>query len=87
MNSFFDENEIDVDLIARRVHESWVILKTSEGWRFGSNLDMDKKEHPNIVPFDALPESDKEVDRQTVIATISYLIENGYTILKSTSLK
>ncbi|MCE1168923.1 MAG: Ryanodine receptor Ryr [Sphingobacteriia bacterium] len=87
MNNFFGEQEIDVNLIAKRVHETWMNLKLKEGWSFGANLDLNKKEHPNIVPFESLSESDKEVDRQTVMATISYLIENGYTIFKSTTLK
>lgn len=36
-------------------HESWMKEKLADGWRHGETKDVDKKEHPCIMPFDKLP--------------------------------
>lgn len=75
----FDET---LENIAKAVHKSWMNRRKTEGWQYGPTRDDQKKEHPGIVPYEKLPEEEKEVDRQTVKATLSYLIENGYEIVK-----
>ena len=36
-------------------HEAWMQYKLSEGWVFGSEKSADKKTHPCLVPYSALP--------------------------------
>jgi len=36
-------------------HESWLKEKSDSGWKFGPVKDAEKKEHPCMVPFEALP--------------------------------
>lgn len=43
-------------------HENWVQFKISHGWTLGPVKDEQKKEHPLLVPYDELPESQKIKD-------------------------
>jgi hypothetical protein len=36
-------------------HESWYAEKEADGWSYGEVKDPAKKEHPCMVPYDALP--------------------------------
>lgn len=78
-NKSFDET---LENIAKAVHNRWMAGRVADGWKYGLARDDEKKEHPGIVPYEKLSEQEKEVDRQTVKATLSYLIENGYNIVK-----
>ena len=43
-------------------HESWMKEKEENGWVYGHVKDPEKKEHPCMVPFDQLPESQQFKD-------------------------
>lgn len=77
-------SEKEIDIIARSVHNQWAKGRIAEGWKYGIKRDDDKKEHPTLVAYEQLSESEKEYDRQTVKATIGWLLENGYDICKIT---
>lgn len=50
-------------------HESWLKVKTEDGWKYGSVKNADLKEHPCFVPYDLLPVEQKAKDflfKQTV---------------------
>jgi class 3 adenylate cyclase len=66
--------------LARNVHENWARLRMAEGWRYGPDRNDARKEHPNLVPFDELTESEREYDRRTALETIKALLALGYTI-------
>lgn len=68
--------------MAKNVHENWAQSRISEGWKFGTKRDDIKKEHPCIVEYDELPESEKEYDRNTSLETLKFLISKGYKITK-----
>jgi class 3 adenylate cyclase/tetratricopeptide (TPR) repeat protein len=68
------------DLLARNVHERWAKLRMEGGWRHGLDRNDVGKEHPGLVPFEELPESEKEYDRQTALETVRTLLALGYTI-------
>ncbi len=78
VNDFPKEISALIDEMARNVHEKWAAGRISEGWSYGEERNDRKKEHPTLVPYDLLPESEKEYDRQTVIATLSYLSSKGW---------
>ena len=75
--------EIIIEVLSKKVHDQWMAGRISEGWKYGKELDGGKKEHPSIIPYEELPESEKEYDRQTVLATLTGLLENGYEIIKN----
>lgn len=43
-------------------HDNWMSLKLSEGWKYGPVKDIDKKEHPCMVPYDKLPKEQQAKD-------------------------
>lgn len=44
-------------------HDNWLHAKRALGWVYGKTLDPEKKTHPNMVPYDQLPEEEREKDR------------------------
>lgn len=72
-----------VELLARQVHTTWARQRLQDGWRLGPRMNDARKEHPSLVPYDELPESEKQYDRNTAIATLKSIIALGYRIEKS----
>jgi class 3 adenylate cyclase/tetratricopeptide (TPR) repeat protein len=68
------------ELLARNAHENWASLRMAEGWRYGPERNDARKEHPDLVSFEQLPESEKQHDRQTAGETIKTLLALGYAI-------
>jgi class 3 adenylate cyclase/tetratricopeptide (TPR) repeat protein len=66
--------------LAVNTHETWAQKRFSEGWRYGLSRDDMAKEHPCLVPYDELPEIEKEYDRRTALETIRMLLALGYKI-------
>jgi len=50
-------------------HNSWMEAKFDDGWVHGPVKDAERKEHPCLVPYHALPEQQKAKDKlfQTVV--------------------
>jgi RyR domain len=70
------------ELLAENTHENWARERMAEGWRYGPRRDDAKKEHPSLVPYERLPESEKEYDRRTAMETIKTILALGYRIEK-----
>ncbi len=68
--------------IAANVHEVWALGRVSEGWSYGEKRDDQLKQTPCLVPYDELPESEKEYDRKTAMETLKLVIALGYKIGK-----
>lgn len=68
--------------IAENVHEVWAAGRIAEGWIYGEKKDAAKKITPLLIPYEALPESEKAYDRNTAFETIKYIIKLGYKITK-----
>lgn len=68
--------------IAENVHEVWSEGRIKEGWIYGAVRDDAKKETPCLVPYDHLPENEKDYDRNTALETIKLIIKLGYRIEK-----
>ncbi|KKN38243.1 hypothetical protein LCGC14_0755510 [marine sediment metagenome] len=47
---------------AEENHENWMKMKISQGWVYGEKKDFNKKTHPDLVPFNDLPEIEKKKD-------------------------
>ena len=71
-----------VELIAKNVHEVWADARVKEGWIYGEHKDSIKKTTPCLVPYEELPEEEKEYDRKTALETIKLIIKLGYKIEK-----
>lgn len=71
-----------VDKLAEGVHDSWAYNRLQQGWQYGNSLDSTRKTHPSLVPYQELPEDEKNIDRDTVEIVLKLLIKQGYVIDK-----
>lgn len=75
---------VDIDelteILARNTHDGWAQRRIAEGWRFGHQRDDALKQHPSLVPYEDLPDSEKNYDRLSAIETIKALLARGYSI-------
>lgn len=46
----------------RDSHDHWLRTKAAMGWTYGPEKDVEKKEHPDIVEWDQLPEDEQRKD-------------------------
>lgn len=77
-----EELESLVEQMARNVHEVWAQGRIEQGWRYGEERNDEKKTHPCLIPYDQLPEIEKEYDRHTAISTLKLVIKSGFSISK-----
>ena len=66
--------------LAKNAHENWAQQRTRDGWRYGPRRDDIRKEHPGLVPYNQLTESEKEYDRVIVRGTLKAILALGYRI-------
>lgn len=71
-----------IETMARNVHEVWAEGRIAEGWTYGPERDDTLKTHPCLVPYDDLPESEREYDRSTALSTLRLITRLGYRITK-----
>jgi len=69
-----------VELLAKNTHDNWASLRMKEGWRYGPERNDALKEHPCLVPYEELPESEKEHDRKVVRELLKTLLSLGFGI-------
>lgn len=74
------ELEAAVEPLAASVHDAWRDQRKASGWRYGRERDESARESPSLVPYEELPESEREVDRVTVRRTLKGLRALGYRI-------
>ncbi len=70
------------EVIAKNVHENWSQGRLEEGWVYGEQKDDLRKTTPCLVPYEQLPESEKEFDRNTAMQTLKLIVALGYRIEK-----
>ena len=69
-----------VESIAKNVHDVWAQGRISDGWKYGKHRDDKNKLHPCLVPYEELPEGEKEYDRKTAVGTLKLIIKLGFKI-------
>lgn len=55
----------------RQCHESWLRSKLADGWEYGATKDPEKKTHPSIVVYDALPPTQRVKDALFVATVLA----------------
>lgn len=68
--------------MARNVHEVWAAGRIAEGWDYGPERNDSLKQHPGLIPYDELSDSEREYDRHTAVETLKLIISLGYRIEK-----
>lgn len=69
-----------IEQLSEQVHESWAATRIAQGWSYGPSRNDATLQHPGLVPYSELTESEKDVDRATVISTIKLMLHFGYEI-------
>lgn len=78
---FFGEYEIEE--LAKALHHAWMQEKIAQGWVYGPIKDFEKKTHPDLVPYENLPDEKKELDRMYVRDFINILEKAGLKAVRS----
>lgn len=68
--------------LAENVHDIWAQGRIKEGWTYGKERNDALKQTPCLVPYDELPESEKEYDRNTAVSTVKMILAMGFRIEK-----
>lgn len=76
------ELETLVEQMAKNVHEVWAQTRIAQGWTYGAERNDALKHHPCLVPYEELPESEKEYDRNTSVETLKLILKLGFEIDK-----
>lgn len=71
--------------IAENVHDVWAEGRIKQGWVYGETRNDERKENPCLVPYDELPESEKDFDRGTAMETLKLILSLGFKITKEDS--
>ena len=73
--------------IAENTHDVWAASRIAEGWKYGPVRDDKLKATPCLVPYDQLPEIEKDYDRRTSMETIKLILKLGYQIIPLASVE
>jgi hypothetical protein len=71
-----------LEFLAEAEHERWMLSKLEDGWTFAPKTEKMKKLHKYLVPWEKLPEEEKEKDRDMVRGIPEILARAGYAIIK-----
>lgn len=77
-----EELEVLKEQMAKNVHEVWAQSRLDQGWTYGNERSDVLKQHPCLIPYDELPETEKAYDRDTAIATLKLICKLGFRITK-----
>jgi hypothetical protein len=66
--------------LAESTHDHWARRRMAEGWTWGATRDDVAKQHPDLVPYGELSDSEKQYDRETAMQTLKAIIALGWRI-------
>ncbi|MFO7957181.1 MAG: RyR domain-containing protein, partial [Candidatus Brocadiia bacterium] len=69
--------------LAEHVHDLWAVQRLEEGWEYGPQRSEIARTHPCLVPYQDLPDSEKDYDRDTAVGTLEAIYALGYSIQKA----
>lgn len=69
-----------LEILAENTHDHWAQSKLREGWKYGEELSMEFKTHPDLVPYQQLSEEKKDYDRVTSLEAIKVLVKMNFSI-------
>ncbi len=71
-----------IEQIAKNVHEVWAKSRIEQGWTYGEKRNDTLKQHPCLIPYEELPEVEKDYDRNTALGTLRLISKLGFKISK-----
>lgn len=70
------------EAIAENLHDLWAKQRMKEGWTYGPERNDSLKQHPDIIPYCSLKDSEKEYDRLMAQNTLKLVQKLGFAIKK-----
>jgi class 3 adenylate cyclase len=67
--------------IAEHAHEVWARQRIADGWSYGETRNDSRKEHPCLIPYDELSNTEKQYDRNAALETLKVIAALGYRIV------
>ena len=79
---YLDANLEDLtEAIAENAHDIWARARMDKGWTYGPVRDDATKQHPDLVPYAQLPDSEKEYDRILAMNALRLVRRLGFDII------
>lgn len=54
--------DLHPEMTPEQNHKNWMKMKLEQGWVYGPVKDFEAKTHPDLVPFNQLPDIEKRKD-------------------------
>lgn len=71
------------ELLAKHAHDIWAQQRLADGWKYGPTRNDSRREHPCLVSYEELSESEKQYDRNAAMETLKAISALGYRIEKA----
>ena len=71
-----------IEQMSKNVHEVWAKNRIEQGWTYGEKRSDELKQHPCLIPYEELPEVEKDYDRDTALGTLKLILKLGFKISK-----
>ncbi len=71
-----------IEQMAKNVHEVWAKNRLEQGWTYGEERNDVLKTHPCLIPYEELPQVEKDYDRDTALGTLKLISKLGFKISK-----
>jgi hypothetical protein len=70
------------EMLAREEHARWMQERQAQGFRHGPVVDLERKEHPDLVPWSDLSEATRDKDRNAIAGIPMFLARAGFEIVR-----
>ncbi len=80
--SVIELDEPTVERLAEREHERWARERRRNSYRWGRARDEQERRHPDLVPWAALPDGRRELDREVIHNYAKQAARIGYQIVR-----
>ena len=58
----------------RQNHEAWREYRMARGWTYGPEKDPEQKTHPSLVPYDELPQAERDKNQMFLLIVTSLTV-------------
>jgi hypothetical protein len=72
-----------LEAMAEAEHAGWLAHRLRTGWSWAATRDDAAKHHPCMVPYAALPQREKEKDRNNIRHYPEFAARAGYRIVRA----
>jgi ryanodine receptor 2 len=69
--------------LAEHAHDIWARQRIKDGWTYGPVRNDALKQHPCLIPYAELPDSERQYDRNAAIDTLKAIIALGFGVSRN----